>query len=67
MSSDTSTQPVPDVSIDDVKTSTSDIKNYIYSGLVYSQTDMLTWNLMQSRNAYQRYLFVQALNKQAPN
>jgi hypothetical protein len=51
---------------DDNKPPTSDIKNYIYSGLVYSQTDMLTWNLMQSRNAYQRYLFVQALNKQAP-
>lgn len=51
---------------DDNKLPTSDIKNYIYSGLVYSQTDMLTWNLMQSRNAYQRYLFVQALNKQAP-
>lgn len=64
MSSDTSTQKVPDVSRDDDKSSAPDIKNYIYSGLVYSQMDMLTWNLMQSRNAYQRYLFVQALKQQ---
>jgi hypothetical protein len=64
MSSDTSTQKVPDVSKDDDKSLAPDIKNYIYSGLVYSQTDMLSWNLMQSRNAYQRYLFVQALKQQ---
>lgn len=62
MSSDTSTQKEPEVSRDDNKS--PDIKNYIYSGLVYSQMDMLTWNLMQSRNAYQRYLFVQALKQQ---
>lgn len=40
------------------------IKNFIYSKLVYSQTDMLSWNLMQSGNSYQMYLYVQALKQQ---